>query len=513
MFRYTGTDILILAIVSSVIMFTNLGGTPLLDPDEPVYAQTSKEMIQYNDYISPQIFGEYWYDKPPMYYWLVAAAYNIFGINEFSARFPSAFLAVAGVLVLYLFGRELFSRRAAMTGALVLATSIEYFYLGKAAVTDITFNFCLMVSLLSFITKRYYLFYIFAGLATVTKGPIGLLFPGIIIFLYLLCNRSFRKLGDMKLSAGIIICSVVALPWYIAMYQIHGNAFIETFLGLNNVIRFTSPEHPEGMLWYYFVPVLIIGFFPWTAILVQSIWASLTKSNYEQRTKLIFLIIWTASIFLFFSVSRTKLISYILPMFPPLALIVGWYIDTLWAHWWERNTGWAILLAALYLLLSTGMFLVIRLMPELTTGIIVSAILFGIMTIVSVSFIWQGNYGRALKTQVIGMTLFSIVLITVVFSAAAPRFATKNIAREFAMAYDGQSPVYITKFLHPGFTFYAGIYGREIKDGGELSEALNFPGKAYFIVRQPEYLRLPANEQQVLSIMAQTDEKMVLMKK
>ena len=136
----------LVAIIAAIILFINLGTIPLLDPDEPVYAETPKEMIHFNEFLSPRIYGEYWYDKPPMYYWLVTAAFKVFGVSEFSARFPSAFLGLAGVTALYLHGCRLFSKRAAMAAALVLATSIEYFYLGKAAVTDITLTFCLTLA-------------------------------------------------------------------------------------------------------------------------------------------------------------------------------------------------------------------------------------------------------------------------------------------------------------------------------------------------------------------------------
>ncbi len=168
--------------ITAFIIFFHLGSFPLLDPDEPVYAETPKEMIVFGDFVSPRIYGEYWYDKPPMYYWLVAAAFKVFGVNEFAARFPSALLGVLCVLLVHQAGSRLFGQTAGIAGALVLATSIEYFYVAKAAVTDITLTLFLTAALLSFLEKKYVLFYFFAALATVTKGPIGLVFPAAIIF-------------------------------------------------------------------------------------------------------------------------------------------------------------------------------------------------------------------------------------------------------------------------------------------------------------------------------------------
>lgn len=518
MFKRLGSGFWLVAIISIIIVFSNLGGIPLLDPDEPVYAETPKEMFAFNDFVSPRIYGEYWYDKPPMYYWLVAASYKIFGMTGFAARFPSAVLAVACTLLVYLSGRRLFNERAGMAGALVLATSIEFFYLGKAAVTDMTLLLCLTTSLLAFVEKRYYLAYIFAALATLTKGPIGLLFPGAIVFSYILVTRNWSLITKMKIPSGLGLYALVALPWYIIMYHLHGSVFIDTFLGFHNLTRFTSPEHPEGVLWYYYIPVLILGFFPWTGIMLQSIWNSLTKSR-QDFSVLVFLNIWVAVIFVFFSISQTKLVSYILPMYPPLAMIVGWYIDRLWTTTHQqRANSWAIGNGILALLFSIGMVLGLKTMPELQSGVYLAATIFIIMAVTVAYFLWKKDIRRGFWTQIIAMGLFSLVLVSVLFPAAAPNFTMKNMAQEFKAQYDGASPVYIIKFLHPGFTFYTDVYGiellpsRELKTDPELIKAIQESQRAYFIIRSSEYKRLTEVDRQGLSVLSNVDDKVLLLK-
>ncbi len=512
MFSRLGSGFWLVAIISLMIIFFNLGGIPLLDPDEPVYGETPKEMFTFNDFISPHIYGEYWYDKPPMYYWLVAASYKAFGINEFAARFPSALLAVVCSLMVYLAGRRLFNERAGMAGALVLTTSVEFFYLGKAAVTDMTLLLFLTNSLLSFIEKRYYVAYVFAALATVTKGPIGLLFPGAIVFSYILIRRDWSLLKQMKIFSGLLLYAAVALPWYVMMYHFHGSAFIDTFLGFHNVTRFTSPEHPEGILWYYYIPVLMVGFFPWTAIMLQSIWSSLTRST-QDFSALLFLNIWAIVIFVFFSISQTKLVSYILPVYPPLAMIAGWYIDRLWAaRNGQRPMSWAIVLAILAILFTSGMIIGLKTMPLLENGIYMSSAIFIIMAIVTTYFLWRKAIGSAFWTQIIAMGAFSVVLVSMLFPIAAPNFTTKNIAREFTATYDGISPVYIIKFLHPGFTFYTNVYGTELTTDNELSKAIKDSPHAYFVIRESEYKRLSANDRQTLIIITDIDNKVLLLK-
>ncbi|MPL60454.1 Undecaprenyl phosphate-alpha-4-amino-4-deoxy-L-arabinose arabinosyl transferase [bioreactor metagenome] len=502
---------ILIAVIASIIMFYNLGGIPLLDPDEPVYAETPKEMFAFQDFTSPRIYGEYWYDKPPMYYWLVAASYKVFGVSEFAARFPSALLGVVGVLVVYSFSRRLFNERAALASALVLATSIEYFYLSKAAVTDITLNLFLTLSLLSFITKKYYWFYLWAGLATLTKGPIGLLFPTAIIFLYLVTTWRFSELKSMKIPAGIMIYALVGIPWYLMMYQIHGSIFIDTFLGFHNITRFTSPEHPEVVLWYYYIPVLILGFFPWTAIGIQAVWSSIAKSRSERDT-LIFLNIWAFFILLFFTVSQTKLVSYILPMFPPLAMIVGWYLNFLWQGRKQHCLSWPIALVVLSCLFIAAMIIGLKAMPDLKLGVIIMSVILAIAAFAVFYLIYRQQFYSAFWMQVIAMMMFSIVLMSFLFPVASPNFTTVHIAKEFTEKYDGASPVYIIKFLRPGFAFYTDFYGKELLNADQFSKTIVESKRAYFVVRELDYNRLSDVERQQVKIVAKIADKMLLLK-
>lgn len=512
MLNKAGSGFWLAAVIAIIIVFCNLGSVPLLDPDEPVYAETPKEMLQFNDFISPRIYGEYWYDKPPMYYWLVALAFKAFGINEFAARFPTALLSVVCVLAVYQAGRRLFNERAGILSALVLATSIEYIYLSKAAVTDITLTLFLTVSLLSFIRRNYTLFYICAGLATVTKGPIGLLFPGGIVFFYLLLTRNFSLLRQMNLPRGIILFAIFGLPWYVIMIAWHGQAFIDTFLGFHNLTRFTSPEHPQLAVWYYFLPVLVIGFFPWTPLMIQAVWSALRKGREKYKT-LLFLTVWVSFIFLFFSVSSTKLVSYILPLYPPLALITGWYIDQLWDNYRNRRHyySWAALTAAVTGVLLAGTVFGIRAMPELTAGLLAVAVLFGLMLVSVIYCLYKRQPGLAVGIKTGAMVVFTIILMNMILPAAAPGFTSIHIARDFKAHYDGTSPVYIAKFLRPGFSFYTDTYGAAIT-AGNITATVNQTGRAYFVLSGAEYKLLSAGERQKLATLAVSADKLLLLR-
>lgn len=508
--RRFGAEFFCILFVALFIMFFQLGSYPLLDPDEPVYAQTPREMLAAGDLLSPRIYGDYWYDKPPMYYWLVAASSQIFGMGEFAARFPSALFAVTGALFLFGSVSRLFNVRIGFFSALVLLTSLEYFYLGKAAVTDMTLNLCLMISLLSFIEKRYLLFYLFAALAVLTKGPIGLFFPGAIAFLYLLIMNRWSELPRMSIVPGILLFMVVAAPWYGLMTHYHGAAFVDTFLGFHNVTRFTSPEHASGAVWYYFIPVLLVGFFPWTPILFQSIWTALT-SNSRERPILLFFIIWAAVVFVFFSLSATKLVSYILPMFPALAVIAGWYIDQMMEQGRARPRIAATLLTLLLgSALIFGLFKALDTMPYIEAGVLGCAAVILVMTFLAAYFFWRRSTGNVVAVQVVGMALFVTMVTSLLMPGLAPYFASQGFATEFLKEYDGVSPIHVQKFLQPGVAFYAEKFGREFKTGDQLSALLRKGDTGYVLVQRKMVEKLPLQDQQKLVEVAAVADKLLM---
>lgn len=484
-------SIALILCVAGLMTFVHLGNLPLFDPDEPVYAETAREMLQFNDFVSPRIYGEFWYDKPPMYYWLVAGAFKIFGVGEFGARFPSAVLAVAGAVLVYLSGRKLFTERAGLLAALVLVTSMEYFYLSKASVTDMTLTFFLTGSLLAFLHKKSYLFYGCAALAVVTKGPIGLLFCGGIVALHLLFTGNLGRLKNMKLFTGGALFLALAAPWYLIMYHYHGMAFVDTFLGFHNVTRFLQPEHQTGTLWYFYIPVLIIGLFPWTAFLGQAFFRGL-KEKGQHRNHLVFLMIWAASVFLFFSLSQTKLVSYILPMYPPLALLIGWYFDKVWMeNRFSVLKGAGIILVLLVVTLEAGLFYAGKsLTAQLILPVQVTAGIFFVLVAAVGLFSYQKRFGAVFTTYVTGMLVFSGFLTTQMLPVVAPALSMKDTVKVFEKNYDGQSSVYVAKFYRPGFMFYSGMPGTEFKPDEMQIAMLNNTSK-YFVIQKKNYEKFP----------------------
>jgi len=481
-----------LLIVISINILWGIGSVPLLDPDEPVYAETAREMIEFNDYLSPRIYNEYWYDKPPMYYWLVAGVFKTSGVSDFGARLPSAIMGIATVLMLYLFLQRLSSESMAFWSTMVLGTCVEFFYLGKAAVTDMTLLFFITGALLSFYDRKYWLMYVFMGFATLTKGPIGVVFPGAIIILYLLIMRQFGEIKRMHILRGLLICVAIAGPWYYLMYSVHGQVFIDTFLGFNNITRFTTPEHPTRVVWYYYVPVLLLGLFPWTGLFLSSLKASYTESSGTDFELMIFTNIWWVFVFIFFTISKTKLVSYIFPLFPPLAMIIGWNISRLINERF-RKTEWFIAGASIitFIFIGCGWVYGGSFFPELTT---VGRVLGGITVLLAIAIAMALLKYRDFKLAVLCHVFAGIVTMFVVFSFMLPTIANRLSVKDAATYYtkycDLTANVYVDKFLRPGFMYYTRIPGEELKPG--IEDTFDFPhiaGNSYIIVRGLEYRR------------------------
>lgn len=489
--------ILILAILM-VHLFWGIGSIALLDPDEPVYAETAREMIEYNDYLSPRIFNEYWYDKPPMYYWLVAGAQHIFGDNEFSARFPSALFGCLTLISMFLGVKKIFNNDVAYWSVIVLGSCIEFFYLAKAAVTDMTLLFFMTSAILAFLNKKYFLLYIFMGLGTLTKGPIGLVFPGAIIFLYMLVTSRWNLLKEMKLQYGILIYALIAVPWNYLMYQVHGQIFIDTFFGFHNITRFTTAEHPTRVLWWYYIPVLLVGLFPWVGSFFSSLKASITDSTSKDMKMLLFINVWWIFVFLFFSVAKTKLVSYIFPLFPPISILIAWNLVRLnGVYQNNKNTGLAICEFVFFTLLTGVWFYLGYIMPNLFVATaILGSLNFLLGLGVLIAYIKFKDINLVVKLHLVTGIITMVLAFSFILPVLEDQLSVKKIADYYSRECNQTQSVYVDKFLRPGFMYYTHKPGINfVPKTNELSSIINSDKKGYIIVRDLEIKNLNEKDQ------------------
>ena len=323
--------VIIFLALSWYLFFFRLDAMGLTDPDETFYAQTAKEMISKNEWLTPQIFGKPQFEKPVFFYWLVEISFKAFGVNETAARLPSAVFGMIGIAATYFLGSLLFNRRTGLLAAVMLATSVEYVILSRACVTDMTlFSLMLLGALFFFyghLKERRYAYLLsaaFFALAVLTKGPIAVMLPALALLLYFVFTKDWKSFTKIPFLGMAVVFIAVAAPWYLAMYKIHGNVFIDAFFGFQNIVRFTQSEHKIGSQVWYNIPILLGGFFPWSVFLPFGLWLAFKKAMARDSQKgYIFALTWLFSIFLFFTVSSTKLPTYIFPCFVAAALIAA----------------------------------------------------------------------------------------------------------------------------------------------------------------------------------------------
>lgn len=360
-------DFLYLAVFGLVLFMLGNWLLPVTDPVESNYTQTAKEMIAAGDYMSPRIFGNYWYDKPILFYLELIAAFKMFGMTDFAARFFPAVFAVAGILVTYAFAAKLYSRNVGIFAAVLLATTVEYWYLGHAIITDMTLFLTVSLTLISFYrgyeTDKpvyYYLAFAAAAVAVLTKGPIGLALPGLVILVFLAWQRALRMLLNIHMLGGLVLFFAIVCLWYLPMYQLHGSDFINTFLGVHNALRATVPEHPRNSVWYYYLMVFAVGFFPWSFVIVPVFFKKLfTRQLYlPSGDKERFLMIWALAVFAAFEVMASKYTTYTFPYMMPLAILMAKYFLSHEKMFWRMAKG----MSAFYIVM------VMTVVPFVTQG-------------------------------------------------------------------------------------------------------------------------------------------------
>ena len=480
--------LLLLFVVGFNILF-GIDGVALLDPDEPVYAETAKEMIRFNEYLSPRIYNEYWYDKPPIFYWLLVGSLKLFGgFSEFAARIPASLMAIGAVLMTSLSAARQFNGRVGFWSGLVMGTTVMIMYMGKASVTDTTLLFFMTGALLCFMHEKYWLMYLFCGFAVMTKGPIGVVFPGAIVFLYLLVTRNLGRLFRMHVIPGLILVAAVGLPWYLFMYQNHGMDFIYEFIGFHNISRFSAPLHPNRVHWWFYLPVIILGLFPWTGVLLKSIKDAVTKSIGKESTKLLFLQIWWIFVFIFFSIAKTKQVSYMLVLLPALSVIIGWNIERMTCDNGKYQSGWAVGTFIMYLLMGAGWIVGSRQMPEVAmSGMILGVVTLVLGALILLTLKKYCNVEAAAWLHVVTALVTMVMAFGVLMPQIQDRFSVKTIAQTYVSAKkDASRVLYIDKFLRPGFMLYTDIPGIEADTNSEksLDAVKQDPRPKYIVMRE-----------------------------
>lgn len=353
---------LLLLLVCAVLLFYKLGSYSLIDVDEPRYAEAAREMLHSGNWITPYFNFELRFDKPVLTYWFIAMSYITFGVTEFAARFPSALTAFCLVLFTYFIGKKVVSKSFGIISAFILVSSLEFIAISRMSMTDMILTFFICGTLIagfwasvSVNNKKYWWWfaYLLSGFAVLTKGPVGFLLPALVFGIYFILTGQLKK--NLKLSyiiPGVLIFSAIALPWYYFVIKANGMDFVNAFFLKHNLARFSSSHFGQHEQPFYFYMIVIpAGFFPWTffglaALInkIKEIFLYIRQSlssgkiaifeNADLKLKFtLYLLIWFLVIFCFFSASKAKLLTYVLPVFPALAMLTAF----LWDEYIQEN--------------------------------------------------------------------------------------------------------------------------------------------------------------------------------
>ena len=330
--------VLVLLLLSGTLSFFRLGTPGLFDADEPAYAQAAREMLEAGDWVTPHFNSLPRFDKPILFYWLITLSYRVFGVTEFAVRFWSALAAVILVLVIARVSRRWFGPPADLLAGLAFMTNLLTPILARAAVTDMLLTLFVTLAILAGVEALREpasgkgwatMGWATMGLAVLVKGPIGLVIPGMALFGTLWIFHDLRR-GLIRLLPwqGLVLFVVITFPWYLLVLAANGWAFVEGFVIKHHMARFTGViSSHAGPLWFY-LPVVLVGFFPWSGFLPRALWQAGTVARRREVRQhadrlLVACACWAVGVLVVFSFAGTKLPSYLFPAFPAMALLVG----------------------------------------------------------------------------------------------------------------------------------------------------------------------------------------------
>ncbi|MSO50887.1 MAG: glycosyltransferase family 39 protein [Acidobacteria bacterium] len=358
-----------LLVLAAVTFFAGLGRGAITDSDEAFYADSAREMVVSGDWVTPYYNYEPRFQKPVLYYWLTAAASLVLGDSEMAARLWAAMAGLGLVLVTAAAGRRWYDESTGLLAGAIVATNFGYFSIGRMALPDLPLAFCITLAIWAALVatleqersprKFVVLAALALGLGFLTKGPVGLIIPVIVIVPVLMIERRSIALTPSDLLLGFVVMIAVAVPWYVVMWFRHGNEYLQGFFIGDNFDRFATDRFNDPRPWWFYFPIVAGGLLPWTPLAL--VWMGPLTQWVRRRRDLstidLRLLLWAALPLAFYSLSVGKQPRYILPVLPPLALLLASSIV-------ERTQEWRGFDGA-------------RSRPRRATGIVVGSLLSG----------------------------------------------------------------------------------------------------------------------------------------
>ncbi|MDQ8038804.1 MAG: glycosyltransferase family 39 protein [Rickettsiella sp.] len=536
-------DLLLLTTFLILLFGLFLGSRPLSTPDEARYSEIPREMLVLHDFVTPHLNGVKYFEKPPLMYWMQAASIKLLNpsseetahypaakvsavsktspthsINEWVVRTPNALIALLGCLFLYTAGRLLFDRKTGVLSAVILATSFLYFTLARMVTLDMSLAVFLSSSLLVFLAavnfpqgpKRRYLCYVsysFSALAVLTKGLVGIVFPVMIVGLWILLTHQWRLLRQIYLPTGILLFLLIVLPWHIFV-QLRNPEFFHFYFIDQQFLRYSTLIAKRYQPTWFFIPIFFAGFLPWIVFLFQAIAVNFpkTRQQIKEKSNHIFLLLWIGIVFIFFSLSHSKLIPYILPIFPAAALLTGHYLSTPAEH---RGIQWGTIVLP-FIWLTLGVLGIIWLFVNSSVDLPKSGIPFlvaGYSVFLLGSSLTAFFYKkRCVKTAFIMLTMGSAISF-IIFATGIPSVDTRSIrplVQILKPLLDANDKVVSFENYYQDLPFYLNHRVMTANVTGELSFGMQHQDTKSWMLSLPSFWHLWYSRQGVFMIAPKT---------
>jgi 4-amino-4-deoxy-L-arabinose transferase-like glycosyltransferase len=499
----------IILVLGAMLFLVNLGAAPLYTKGEPREAVTVFDIVHGGGVILPMRAGVEIPSKPLLMHWLAAIVSLIAGgVSAWTVRLPSATLAIAGMVVTYLYVRKLFEARGALMSAIMLGTAFQYLQAGTGSRVDMTLTFFMTVAffeflaIAEFLSERTTLLYLAIALAVLTKGPIGAALPGLVALVCIVLSRRWSVIRRLRLWRGVFIVGIIGGGWYLAAIAVGGSAFVhKQILGENlyRLIGHSGFNEGHAHPFYYEEGALLAGFLPWTLV---AIIAAAQALGHRRRLdlRLGYLLSWFLTVLIFYNLPQSKRGVYLLALYPALTTIIALYLSDAISHretsarpvkWITRAggvffiataAGSAASLAMLYLSPDAIKWILARcgiLLEQLPAALWASAARHGILSIVlPLAAAATGVYLLRTRPRVesvffaIAAGFVAIVLAVnlVVEPAIANTLTLKGFATETMNIANGK-PVGYWGSLDYDFAFYS---GRNIQFVTNRNTQINF---------------------------------------
>ena len=497
------------------VFLPGLGAHDLWNPDEPRYGEVCREMRESGDYLIPQLNGSTYTQKPPLMFWAICAGAAVRGeLDATAVRWPSAAAGVGSLLVVYVMGLTLFGRRAARIAVLVAASCVTLIQQGHAGRIDMLLTFLVLCGMLAWV-RGYFLgrpslypwFFVAAGLATLAKGPVGLLPPLLAIVAFLALQRDRDELRRLRIGRGLVIWAVIVMAWLLPALLHGGREYFDEIVLRQNVTRSVDPWH-HFQPFYYYAYVAPMDFLPWTFFLPAGLAAWWTLPTGETRRRCTFILTWAAVTVLFFSVSPAKRGVYVLALYPALALLLGATLDRMAASWRAHagngtapGRSWLAWPGALLALSAAALTIVL---PGIAARRPETAPLgedFPLMIAQTLAPLAAGATlavlllsGRRLIAAVAALSGGMIVTSSLVFTLVLPRVDLVKSARPLADIIRAEAapgePIGVHPRLDPAFLFYTERRLEPLERPDELAAFARRPGRVWLLAERDSLARL-----------------------